>query len=451
MGMLANAYAKSTSGSGGSGGSAGSGGTGSFGSLVNSLLKGSSSGDTSIGTNATNLTNQVTDPALTQMTNSVETGASNSLADTAGQGASTLASNAADLANADQGGDVLTGINSLASDSSWLGDFSGAGGQAATAATDGGALGAAATAGAEDSVAQGALSAASTANDIADAGQAAEGAQDAVSAASSASAAGGIGLGTVAGAVGAPLAVYGAASSWNQNTPGKDAISGATAGASLGAAAGAMYGAEVGSSVGPIGTIAGAIIGAVISGAAALLKGPHTQETITNASQPGDQVVKDQSGNSVLLNTQTGQGGVGFGAGTSRGQGSAQWFIDPATSGTLDYNASTGQQNLTAKNGDPTVEQGNLYWLGQTGSQDLTNFANGVGADAPTMVNGKPNFSAVDAAYAADPTAGTGIVGIYNNNGGQAVWGENFDQWVQSIWDAKNGVTGNLSTGGGYG
>ena len=171
------------------------------------------------------------------------------------------------------------------------------------------------------------------------------------------------------------------------------------------------------------------------------LKPAHTEDEITSENNPGDSTIKLQSGNSALLNTQTGQGGVAYGAGSSRGQGSAQWFLDPAMTGTIDFNSANGSQNYSATNGDPTATKGSPFWVGKEGSQELTQFA-----DSVPMNGSTPNFNSYLQAYQANPNSGTGLEGVYNDNGGQAMWGENYGQWLQSIWDAKEGVTGNLET-----
>lgn len=294
--------------------------------------------------------------------------------------------------------------------SNLFGSFSSAGGQAAASGTED-ALSGLTTAAAPDLNAL-----ASSTSDVSNA------------------ALGGIGSSVLGGALGIVGAVE------NPTNPAAD-ISAVGSAASLASAAGVGAGTGFGAALGTIAAVApyAAAIAAVGYAVYSLVKGPETKETITNPSE--GTTIKLQSGNSALEND-----GIAFGAGTSRGQGSAQWFLDPAQSGTLDYNASTGQQNYAATNGDPSVKQGNPYFLGNQASVDLTNFANGVGADAPTTVGGKPNFSAALAAYQANPNAGTGIVGIYNNTGGQEMWGAPFSQWIQGIWQDKNGVTGNLST-----
>jgi hypothetical protein len=249
-----------------------------------------------------------------------------------------------------------------------------------------------------------------------------DGAADAstISASTSAISAGGSALGAVA----APLAVYSAATGWQQGNYVGNTLHDAAAGAAIG------------SVVPVIGTLVGGAIGAVAGLVSTAIKGTHTQDEITNPSE--GTTIKLQSGNSALEND-----GVAYGAGSSRAQGSSQWFLDPATSGTLDYNAATGQQNLTANNGDPKVTAGTPFWIGKQGSDILTNFANSV-----PMTNGQPDFTSTIAQYNANPNSGTGLVGVYNNNGGQATWGVPFSQWVQGVWQDKNGVTGNLGTTG---
>jgi hypothetical protein len=220
------------------------------------------------------------------------------------------------------------------------------------------------------------------------------------------------------------LAVYSAATGWQQGNYVGNTLSDAEAGAAIG------------SIIPGLGTVVGGVIGGIVGLASTAIKGPHTQDEITTPSD--GTTIKLQSGNSALEND-----GVAYGAGSSRAQGSSQWFIDPASNGTLDYNASTGQQNYTANNGDPKVTTGDPFWIGKQSSDLLTNFANSV-----PLVSGQPDFSSALAQYNANPNSGTGLVGVYNDNGGEAIWGSSFSDWLQGIWSDKSGVTGNLGTTG---
>jgi len=256
------------------------------------------------------------------------------------------------------------------------------------------------------------------AGDVA-AGYAASGVPNAVAAAGGA---GTSALGEVLPGVGAALGTYNTVNAIEQGNQPAAAISGAATGA------------EIGSFIGPEGTLIGAGLGAIVGEAGALIKGPHTAEGIANVG-PGQQVIKLQSGNSALQ-----QGGVAFGAGSSRGQGSAQWFLVPQTSGSLDF--QNGAQNFNAS-GFPDVSKNEPFWIGGEGSQILTNFANSV----PTS-GGQPDFSSYIAQYQANPNATTGLVGVFNNNGGEQAWGTDFSTWLNDIWSVKHNVGGNLSTGG---
>ena len=202
----------------------------------------------------------------------------------------------------------------------------------------------------------------------------------------------------------------------------------AAAAAAVDAAAG---GAGAGGALGAIGAIAPYAIPALAAGYGLyeLFSQPETKETITNKNEPNSSTIQLQSGNSALLvgNSPNPTSGVAFGAGTSRGQGSAQWFLVP-------------QGNARLGNG-PSVTKGTPFWIGGQASQDLTNFANSV-----PLSGGKPDFSSYIAQYQQNPKANTGLVGVFNNNGGQATWGMTYPQWLQAVWSAKNGVTGNLST-----
>lgn len=252
-------------------------------------------------------------------------------------------------------------------------------------------------------------------------------------------AAAGAGAGAAGALAGGDLTALGTGASLSIDPAAAAAVDAAAAGGAGGAGA-----------LATIGAVAPEVLAAagVAYGLYDLLKPAHTQETITNPNEPSSTTIKLQSGNSALLsNTATPAGqqptsGVAFGAGTSRGQGSAQWFLVPAASGTIQKTTGSNAGGIgAAQAGQPTVQKGVPFYIGTQASQDLTNFANSV-----PLVNGKPNFSSYLAQYQATPNANTGLIGVYNNNGGQAGWGMNYSQWLQSIWNAKNGVTGNLST-----
>lgn len=238
------------------------------------------------------------------------------------------------------------------------------------------------------------------------------------------SAAGGLGS-TLSSAVPVVGALAGGYSTYNNIESGN----------ALGAGiSGAETGAAIGSIVPGIGTAIGAIAGGLIGAGGALIKGKHTQDTITNPNE--GTTIKLQSGNSALENS-----GVAYGAGSSRGQGSGQWFLDPAASGTLTKTTGSNAGGLSGGAGQPSVTAGNPFYIGSQASGILTNFANSV-----PLKGGQPDFSSYLAQYQKNPDSNTGLIGVYNNNGGQAAWGSSFSQWLQGIWSDKNGVTGNLTT-----
>jgi gas vesicle protein len=240
-------------------------------------------------------------------------------------------------------------------------------------------------------------------------------------------------LSSAAGYVAAPLAIYNAINNWQKGNVGMNALDTAEAGAAIG------------SFVGPIGTVVGAAVGAVVGAVTSLIQGPHSQDEITNANEPDSTTIQLQSGNSALLASDTANptSGVAYGAGTSRAGGSSQWFLDPAASGTLnkDTGSNAGSLSQTAEAGQANVTAGTPFYIGTAASNDLTSFANSV-----PVTNGTPDFSSVLSQYAANPDSDSGIIGVYNNNGGQDAWGMPFSSWVSSVWNAKNGVTGNLNT-----
>jgi len=216
-------------------------------------------------------------------------------------------------------------------------------------------------------------------------------------------------LGTALPIAGAALGAYGTYEGIEAGNP-------YTAGAS-----GAVTGASIGSFAGPVGTVVGGVVGALVGIGGALIKGEHTQEGIAQVGANQD-VIKLQSGNSALQ-----QGGVAFGAGTDRAKGSAQWFLVPQTS--------------TQLGNGPSVTKDTPFYIGSQASTMLTNFANSV-----PITNGAPDFSSYIAQYNANPNSGTGLVGVFNNNGGEATWGQSFPDWLKSIWAVKTNVHGNLTT-----
>ena len=161
--------------------------------------------------------------------------------------------------------------------------------------------------------------------------------------------AGGSALGTAIPVAGAVLGAYGT----YQGIESGNALSAGLSGAETGAA--------IGSFIGPEGTIIGGALGGLVGAGGALVKGPHTMENISK-QVPNSSVIKLQSGNSALMvgATPNSTSGVAFGAGSSRGQGSANWFLVPATSQRLG-------------NG-PSVTRGTPFWIGGQASQELTRF-----------------------------------------------------------------------------
>jgi hypothetical protein len=389
---LSSAYAQSTGGGGtgtAGGGTAGAGGIGglanNIGKAINQLTGPSVNGGTALGTGS------AADPLNTYNLSGGGTMSNADIMNDIGMGGG-------DTLGSDTGQGVLDDISSY---------FPSAGGQAAGAAAEAGAL---------TPVAGGDLSAIGTDLSVSE--------DPSVAAAVNAAGGGASALGTAIPVAGAALGAYSTVNNIEQ---------GNALGAGL---SGAETGAAIGSFIGPEGTLIGAGIGGLVGLGGALAKGKHTQENVAQVG-PGQNVIKLQSGNSALA-----QGSVAFGAGSSRGQGSAQWFLVPQATGTIEKTTGSNAGAIGgAQGGQPTVTKGTPFYIGGQASADLTNFANTV-----PLVNGQPNFASYISQYRQDPDANTGLVGVYNNNGGQAAWGMNYSQWLNAIWSVKRNVTGNLST-----
>lgn len=232
------------------------------------------------------------------------------------------------------------------------------------------------------------------------------------------------------GALGAGAAIGGevaAADAATAAAAGAADVGAAAVGADVAAGAGADAAAAAGAGIG--GDLAGlaavapyaAAIAAIGYGIYSLVSQPDTKETITNPS--AGNVIKLQSGNSALQ-----VGNVAFGAGTSRGAGSAEWFITP-----------TSSMNTQAGN----LVSGQPFALSSADSKGLTNLVNGVGGYLSTNADGTLNQASVQKLAANPPP---GLLALYNRYGGQAGWGQDMSDWITSMWKAKNGVTGDLTT-----
>jgi hypothetical protein len=229
-------------------------------------------------------------------------------------------------------------------------------------------------------------------------------------------------LGSAAGALAVPLSVYSAATGWKQGNYVGNTLSDAEAGAAIG------------SVIPGIGTAIGAIVGGVVGLGTTLLKGQHTEDNITDVG-PNQSVIKLQSGNSALQ-----EGGVALGAGSSRGQGSGQWFMVPSST-------------TTAPNGTQ-LQAGTPLALSSQASQGIQQLMDGKNAYSPTVTNGTPDFSKLISAYNSNPTNATGkstpqlgVVQLYNQYGGQEGWGQSFGDWLNSMWNVAHNVSGNLTAG----